>query len=361
LQPGGARAFGTARCLSLATAVSYSRIRTRLHYPADVIAGAGLGAGIALATRKLWPITPKQPAIARRISGTVAGAALADGEGLAIVVNPSAGRGGYDELAIDLQKELPGARILDLGDAPIESGFDRASDTPVLGIVGGDGSINAAAQQALSTGRPLAVFPGGTLNHFARDLGINEMADTIGALRDAKLVAVDVGEIAGKPFLNTASFGSYAEFVDAREKLEDRIGKWPAALIAAARVLRRAEPVRVELNGQPRTIWMIFVGNCEYQPTGLVPSHRERLDDRLLDVRYIDGSSRWSRLRVLGALAIGQLARAKVFTRDLVESLDVHSLDGPLRLARDGETFGGGTDVTISKHRDRLAVYAPHQ
>jgi diacylglycerol kinase family enzyme len=302
------------------------------------------------------------PAVAPRASNTVDGTSLADGTGLAIVVNPSAGSDPSDDVTIGLRDDLPRARIVAADDTPIEEALARAADASVLGIVGGDGSINAAADLALETKRPLAVFPGGTLNHFARDLGIGDAGETVSAVHNGQLVAVDVGTIAGRPFLNTASFGSYAAFVDAREKLEARLGKWPAALVAAVRVLRRAEPLHVELNGQRRTVWMIFIGNCAYEPAGLVPTSRRRLDDGLLDVRYIDGSSRFSRIRVLGALAIGQLARAnKVFTRVLVESLDVHSLDGPLRLARDGETFDGGTDVHISKRGDRLTVYAPHQ
>ena len=308
----------------------------------------------------MWPGTGSASKAARRRSSTVDGAAITDGEGLSIVVNPSAGPGGSCDVTIDLRERLPRAHVVEVEDAPIDAAFAKVANAAVLGIVGGDGSINAAAQHALSTGRPLAVFPGGTLNHFARDLGIDDVGDTIDALRHGELVAVDVGMIAEQPFLNTASFGSYAEFVDAREKLEGRLGKWPAALVAAARVLRRSEPVRVELNGERLTLWMIFIGNCEYQPAGLAPSSRERLDDKRFDVRYIDGSSRWSRIRVVGALAIGQLARAKVFTRVLVDALDVRSLDGPLRLASDGETFDGGIDVRVAKHSDRLAVYAPH-
>ena len=209
---------------------------------------------------------------------------------------------------------------------------------------------------------PSRYFPEGRSTTSHETSASGTPGKTVSAVRNGQLVAVDVGTIAGRPFLNTASFGSYAEFVDAREKLEDRLGKWPAALVAAVKVLRHAEPLHVELDGERRTIWMIFIGNCAYEPAGLVPTSRRRLDDGLLDVRYIDGSSRFSRIRVLGALAIGQLARAnKVFARVLVESLDVHSLDGPLRLARDGETFDGGTDVHISKRGDRLTVYAPHQ
>jgi undecaprenyl-diphosphatase len=290
----------------------------------------------------------------------VPGLSISSGAGLAIVVNPSAGSSDSDDLIDVLRSEFPDAALISVGDdLPLQRALEESEASAVLAIVGGDGSINAAAEHALATGRPLAVLPGGTLNHFARDLGIDEAADTISALHGGHLVAVDVGLIDGKPFLNTASFGTYAAFVDAREKLEGRLGKWAAACIAAAQVLWRAEPLRVDLDGQRRQIWMIFIGNCEYQPPGFAPSRRDRLDDGLFDVRYLDGTPRGSRTRFVLALITGQLSRAKVYQHTLVRALEVHSLDGPLRLARDGETFDGSIDVRVTKHPDRLAIYAP--
>lgn len=47
----------------VAAAVAYSRLHTGVHYPSDVIVGLLLGSGIALATRRWWPL---------RTSGTAA-------------------------------------------------------------------------------------------------------------------------------------------------------------------------------------------------------------------------------------------------------------------------------------------------
>ncbi len=287
-------------------------------------------------------------------------AGLPRGEGLAIVVNASAGSDDSEDATREIRAGLPQAGMLLVGDdLPMDDALDRAAPFATLGIVGGDGSINAAAQRALDTKRPLAVFPGGTLNHFARDAGIESCEAAVGAVQRGELTSVDVGTIAGKPFLNTASFGAYAELVDAREKLEGKLGKWAAMLVAAFGVLRRAEPVPVELNGERRYVWLIFIGNCEYQPPGLAPRSRARLDDGQFDVRYLDGTHTRSRFRVLVSLASGRLARSRVYKRMVVTSLHIHSLDGPLRLARDGETFDGGVDVRITKHPDRLSVYTP--
>ena len=288
------------------------------------------------------------------------GAARPDGQGLAIVVNASAGSDDGDTQTREIRASLPAATLVFASDdLPLDAALDRSEAAPALGVLGGDGSINAATERAVASGRPLAVFPGGTLNHFARDAGIAKSDDTITAVQRGELMAVDVGLIDGRPFLNTASFGAYADLVDEREKLEGRIGKWAALVIATFVVLRRAEPTKVELNGETRRVWSIFIGNCAYEPPGLAPRSRARLDDGLFDVRYLDGTEARSRSRVLLSLVSGRLARSHVYKRMLVKSLDIRSFDGPLRLARDGETFDGGTDVRIAKHPERLSVYAP--
>ena len=228
-----------------------------------------------------------------------------------------------------------------------------------LGIAGGDGTVNAAAEIALQHGKALLVVPAGTLNHFARDLGIDSVDDAVAAVHRGEQVAVDVGIIDGKPFLNTASFGSYAALVDAREALESRIGKWPAVAVALVKVLRHERPVEVEIDDRAYRVWMIFIGNCGYEPQGLAPSWRDRLDDGLLDVRLVDGSAPFSRARLVAAILTGRLTRCPAYRRMIVPSLRIRSTGGPLRLARDGETFDGGADVAVAKCPQRLAVLRP--
>jgi undecaprenyl-diphosphatase len=50
---------------------------------------------------------------------------------------------------------------------------------------------------------------------------------------------VDLGEVNGKIFVNTASVGAYTDFVTIRERYEHRIGKPLAAVVAAVKTLGR--------------------------------------------------------------------------------------------------------------------------
>lgn len=343
----------------LAGAVAVSRVYTGVHYPSDVVAGSLVGTFVAYATRSWWPVEPSRP-LGSRAGERVETRPHPRGEGAVVVVNTTAGPALSRDLSESLEDALPQAevRAIDepnaLGDA-LEDASPRAE---VIGICGGDGSVNQAAQCALTRGKPLAVFPGGTLNHLARDLGLEHAKDAVEALEKGSTIAMDVGTVDGRIFLNTASLGLYPDLVAHREKLEGKIGKWPALTVALVRQLRRARSISVEIDGRRRRVWMIFVGNCKYHPSGFAPSWRERLDDAKLDVRIVDASSRFARTRLVASVLTGRLGRSRVYEQRLVDKLEVRSLEGPLKMALDGETFDGSEELTVAKKERALTVYA---
>ncbi len=346
----------------LATAVAYSRIYTGAHYPSDVVAGAVLGTSIAFASRSFWPVAPSEARDAGRAKRAEV-AARPSGAGVSIVVNRGAGPALSRDVTETLRDGLPQADIREIeiegGDELKEALQSAAEACDVIGVCGGDGSINCAAQVALDADEPLLVVPGGTLNHLARDIGVEDAETAIQAVKDGDAIAMDVATIDGRLFLNTASFGAYTELVDAREKLEDKIGKWPAMAFALASVLRRGEPAEVEIDGEPRKIWMIFIGNCRYHPSGFAPTWRECLDDGKLDVRIVDASSPWARTRLIASVLTGRLGRSRIYEQRLAKQVKVRSMQGPLRLARDGETFDGPEEFVIEKMDRQLHVFAP--
>jgi diacylglycerol kinase family enzyme len=274
------------------------------------------------------------------------------GEGLVIAVNAQGGSAD-DELVEALRAGLPTAEIIELDDPADLAEVLRAAaarpGTTALGVVGGDGTINAAANVAAEVGLPLVPIPGGTLNHLARDLGLAGVEEVIEAVRSGCAAGVDLPTIAGRPFLNTAAFGAYPELVAVRERYEGHLGKWPAMVLAAVKVLRRGTPIDVEVDGERQRLWMIFVGNCAYSPDGSAPSRRLRLDDGCLDIRSVDAGQPWSRTRLLLGLVTRRLDRSPVYRQWTATDLDVRSLGDPLRLACDGEVFDGGTRVLVTK------------
>jgi undecaprenyl-diphosphatase len=370
---GAAAAFATAAILELGGAgipiatLSAISIGARTRYGLDTavasLGGTAIGAAVAAGSSKLWPVAPSGGSRVPRVWLPAHAEPSEDGAGLVIAVNPESGNG--EAPTQQLRNALPRADVVEVD---IDGGGDldralrqRANDAIALGVAGGDGTVNAAAQIALDEGKVLMVVPAGTFNHLTGALGIETVDDSVAAVRKGQAAEIDVATVDGKIFLNSASFGGYVEFVDAREKLERRIGKWPAVVVALMRMLRSYDPIDVEIDGKPACVWMAFIGNCRYHPSGFAPTWRETLDDGLLDFRYVDGSAPLARTRLILAVLTGGLGRTRVYHQSVAKKLRFRSLKGPLRLARDGETFDGPEEVVIQKHPERLAVYVPHQ
>jgi undecaprenyl-diphosphatase len=237
---------------------------------------------------------------------------------------------------------------------------EAAAGARILGIAGGDGSVQLAAGLAVGHGLPLLVIPAGTFNHFATDLGVRSAADGVAALRAGDSAEVDVAVAGQRPFLNTASTGVYVDLVRAREELEERLGKWPAVLVALVRVLRNSRPQDLIINGRRRRVWLLFAGNCRYEPEGAAPSYRPDLRDGQLDIRMIDGSQPLARVRLIAAVAMGTLARSRVYRTWTAPVLTVQTRDGtPVQLSADGEVVTGAPAVVLRKRPEPLEVYRP--
>jgi diacylglycerol kinase family enzyme/membrane-associated phospholipid phosphatase len=362
-----------------AAAVAFARVYTGAHYPGDVLAGLGIGALAGLGTRMVWPARPPTARVTRAEDEDVQ--VTDDGRGLVVVVNPGSGPSGDAETGIIpgrgevavalIGRELPAAEIVMLDpDDDVDKAFTEAAErAEVLAVVGGDGTVNAAAGAAVRHDVPLLVVPGGTFDHFARALGVESVTQAIAAYRSGRVGRVDVSYVAPvsarsdpadeRLFLNTASFGAYTQLVDRRERLERRIGKWPALAVAAVRTLRRSQPVELMGDGRRRRVWLAFVGNCEFGSRGAAPTWRERLDDGRLDVRMIATGRRVPRVRAVAAILAGHLHVTPGYQAWRTSGLEIVSMDGGLRLARDGEVASLPPALRFGKHARALKVLCP--
>jgi undecaprenyl-diphosphatase len=260
----------------------------------------------------------------------------------------------------------------DLGQLMEKAAGQAAEQGGALGVYGGDGTVGVAAAAAMRHGVPLAVFPGGTFNHFAGDLGIGTVEDTARAVEAGSAVAIDVAQFRPDepqqgpqaqqpqevPFLNTFSLGAYPELVRHRERWERRVGSWPAGVLAAVHVLRTAAPLPLEVNGRRRSVWLLFVGNCSYRGLGLAPVRRHDLADGVLDVRIVDGGP-FARTRLLAAAVTGVLTRSPVYTAAAVRRLRISGLGAGTHLAYDGVVGSAPSSLTLEKAGRALTVYRP--
>ncbi|MBY8885392.1 phosphatase PAP2 family protein [Streptomyces sp. PTM05] len=348
----------------VAASVAFSRVYTGVHYPSDVLAGAAVGVAAALVVRRAFPVP-------RRVAPPAADApALADGDGLTVVVNHASGVPAVLTSPADcLRSALPKAEVVDatedddFGTLVEKAARQAAERGGALGVWGGDGSVNRAAAAAARCGVPLAVFPGGTYNHLAADLGVQSLAQTVAAVCAGQAAHIDVARFTGSdgtavPYLNTFSIGAYPELVRLRERWARRVGSWPAGLLAAAHVLRTSRPVPLVIDGRQREVWLLFAGNCAYPGAGLAPSHRRDLADGRLDVRVVEGGT-FARTRLLAAALTGALHRSPFYRARTATSLRVSGIPRGTHLAYDGEVTTAPEHTTLTKAPEPLVVYRP--
>ncbi|MEU0161563.1 phosphatase PAP2 family protein [Streptomyces sp. NPDC006261] len=347
----------------VAVAVAASRVYTGVHYPSDVLAGAALGIGAAFALRGVVPTRGQLPAPGRPPGEAPA---LPGGKGLVVVVNQASGTA--TATAAMVREALPLAEVVECAPAGLSTAMEKAAGRgEALGVCGGDGTVNLAASVAATHGMPLAVFPGGTLNHFAYDLGIETVQETAAALTAGDAIKVDLGRFRPGPkgpegadgyFLNAFSLGAYPDLVRAREHWSPRIGGWPAGVLAALHVLRGQRPLEAELQGRRRPLWLLFVGNGLFQRVGPAPGRRHNLADGLLDVRVVHGG-RSPGLRMLAAAVAGPLTRSPAHAAVRRRRVRIAGLAPGTPYAYDGEVAHSGTELLIDKLPEALTVYCP--
>jgi undecaprenyl-diphosphatase len=281
-----------------------------------------------------------------------------------LILNPGAGND-HRRLLDRLRSSLGDAQALELRDGVDLAGeIDAAAheDRAVV-AVGGDGTINSVAQHVVGRGI-LGVIPGGTLNHFCRDLGVRDVDAAIDALQARRVLAIDVGRAGDRYFVNNLGMGLYPEIVQERERHERRLGKWRAAATASWRVTRGARPLvgRISADGDERALlaWGLFVGNNRFGTGAGRIGSREALDEGVLDVRVLTlGTRKAKRSRLAWRVLRGRPWSPRKLIRTEARRVEVHLEGSPRPISRDGESDERAASLQVEIVPRGLRVIGP--
>jgi diacylglycerol kinase family enzyme len=230
---------------------------------------------------------------------------------------------------------------------------------------GGDGTASSVAAGVVGTGTPMAVLPMGTLNHFARDLGMpTELGEAMKAIAAGKVTQVDVGEVNGRAFVNNSSIGLYPEVVRMRDRDRHEKGrnKWFAMVLAAMRVLWRFRLLAVRVEMPHRVLSMItpfvFVGNNDYSTNVGSLGQRERLDSGRLALYIVRTHGRMHTILVLLRAMFGRAEAVQELETERVTELWVAPHERSIKVALDGEVFRMAAPLHYRIRPGELAVIA---
>jgi len=144
----------------------------------------------------------------------------------------------------------------------------RRDDIDGIVAGGGDGTISAAASIAWRNGVALGVVPAGTMNLFARSLGVPlDIWQALETLAFGEVDHVDIASANGRPFIHQFSAGLHARMVRYRDSYtyRSRFGKIRASLRAACGVILNPPEFEVDFEAggvrERRRVSAISVSN----------------------------------------------------------------------------------------------------
>jgi diacylglycerol kinase family enzyme len=241
-----------------------------------------------------------------------------------------------------------------------------ASDVDVVVMAGGDGTMNTGASVLRGGPKPMGVLPMGTLNHFARDLGIPlELEDAARVVAGGHVREVDVGEANDRIFLNNSSLGLYPTAVEVRDAQRSPNGrlKWIATGRAALKTLRWFPVNRMTLRLPGSTLHvttpLVFIGNNRYEMSLFSLGRRERLDAGELWLYVARDTGRLGIVSLAARTLAGRLDQARDFVTLATPELVVEDRRRTLKAAFDGEVCRMSPPVHYRIRPRTLKVVAP--
>ena len=290
-----------------------------------------------------------------------------------VIVNAGAGTGCEPDWLARMEGQFSAAgllarvKLIHHGgeiEAAVAQALKQGASTVVAG--GGDGTISAVAAGLVGTGVTLGVLPMGTLNHFAKDLGIPlEQEQAVAVIAAGRQLEVDVGEVNGRIFINNSSLGRYPEIVRGREQRQRRLGhgKWRALLSASIAAARRYPVLDVHVEVQGKTLVrrtpFVFIGNNEYTMEGFEIGVREALDRRLLSMYLTQRMGRFGLLQLAFMALFRRLDQARDFDVLTASGFTVKTRHRRLRVATDGEINMMDTPLHYRLRPASLRVFVP--
>lgn len=269
--------------------------------------------------------------------------------GISVIINERSGTSAKPDAGGEIQALFAKAgaqvrleRVREPGDVAARA-RQAASRGDWLVAAGGDGTVGTVAGVAVETDTTFGVLPMGTLNHFAKDVGLPlDLEGAVSVIVAGHTRRLDVGDVNGRIFVNNSSVGLYPRMVWER-KAEQRRGrqKWPAFALAMLRTWRnyRLVVARLVADGKEAVVRtpFILVGNNEYTAEGFQLGGRSRLDGGRLSIFVAPDAGRFEILALPLRALTGRLSSAVPFASFLAETVAVDMSRRRVSIALDGE------------------------
>ena len=191
----------------------------------------------------------------------------------------------------------------------------KAKRVDVVIAGGGDGTISAAAAAIAGSGKALAVLPAGTMNLYARSLGIPlDLDQAIAAFADGEIREVDVATVNGRIFVHQYSVGMHAKLVKLRESMNfrSRLGKIWASVRAGTTALLNPPSMTVEMEIDGSATILVQTSGIGVSNNLFGEGHLPYADDPAggtLGIYVASSRTRWDMAKLFANIMVGRWDR----------------------------------------------------
>jgi diacylglycerol kinase (ATP) len=237
---------------------------------------------------------------------------------------------------------------------------------PVVIAAGGDGTLNAVVQGLAGSGTALGVLPAGTMNVFARELGIpfDNLRRAFEVIEAGRVQEIDLFQANGVPFVQMAGVGFDAMVIEETTWESKKMLGPLAYLLAAVKVLGE-DPPRMEVicnDGRREEGVAVLAGNGSLYGGQFKLFHKADNRDSMLDVLVFKEAGYRLVLDSLRGIALGGVEHGGS-TVSYLQAGGLRVLaDREVPVQVDGELMGRAREVVFgAEEPGRLRVLAPEE
>jgi YegS/Rv2252/BmrU family lipid kinase len=215
------------------------------------------------------------------------------------------------------------------GDAERFAAEARQTEHDVLAVAGGDGTLNEVVNGLGPKAPPLAVIPLGTVNLFAREIGLaRETAAVADTIMDGTPKAIRLGTVNGRRFLMVAGIGFDAHVVrSVGPRIKRMLGVVAYVFRFLVELFRFGFPrYAVVADGKRYSVASAVIAKGRFYAGPFVMAPAAALSKPALDLCLFKVGGRLAALSYGIALALGRLSRHPAVA--LLDAREVR-IDGP--------------------------------
>ncbi len=216
----------------------------------------------------------------------------------------------------------------------------------IILVGGGDGTIRTAAHHCVYKSIIMGVLPLGTLNHFAKEMGLPGSVDElVASLKEGHTSKIDLAKVNDHIFINNSSIGFYPKFADKRDEYSKYYNKWLSYIPGFIESLKKHKSFYITIKSKNLNLSLhtsfLMISNNVYSYEFPMTIKRDSFQKALLGLYYFKQ----------GKIRLFKLIQRLFSNKNVFE---IHQSEYPIEIH-----FRREKEVTISLDGETTKVQTP--